>query len=71
MAHCIVEIYKKLAQLGFQRKKVEWHTAWSVNLPGNTVSDDANAKVSNGRNNALAIVGALGVPIYLAVGGFD
>jgi len=58
--HCR-DLQKKLAQLGFQRKKVQWRTAWTVDVPSFNVDG----------LNLFAAAGVVGVPIYLTIGGLD
>lgn len=62
--HCR-DLQKKLSQLGFQRKKVQWRTAWSVDAPGLSIGNN------NEGWNVFASVGVVGVPFYLAIGGLD
>ena len=57
--HCR-DLQNKLLDMGFKRKKIDWRTAWTVDVPD-----------ENGKKSKVAAAGALGVPAYLAIGGLD
>ena len=65
--HCR-DLQTKLMQMGFQRKDVQWRTAWSVPIPG---AGAAGRDGGRGETSNIFAVGAIGVPLYLAIGGLD